>query len=320
VEDVHSPLQESPAGLHPSLMTRFPPVRTRLLFLQIFLGAFLCALTAAALWRLAAFPPDLLGAACLVAAVGGLLLLPAVIHRILMLFAAEYTIAASGSLSLRSGSWRAVIPVEEIEEIRSGGRIPDSIRKAAPGWIEMWHGRVETAEEGPIDWLATDRGRRLLLLVTKRRLLAVSPADSTGFAECLTDLSGRGSLEKIESVSLQPDSHLAKIFKNPPALALLAGGAVGMTGLGAFLTAIQPGLPADQPFRFDPSGTPVSLGDPLRLLILPMAGGLVWMVNAVIGWWAWKKGQKPSSFVLWTASVLVAIGLWAAAVSLLSTG
>ena len=93
-----------------------------------------------------------------------------------------------------------------------------------------------------------------------------------------------------------------------------------MTALGAFLTAIQPGLPVDQPFRFDPSGTPVSLGDPLRLLILPMAGGFVWVVNAVVGWWAWKQGQKPASFVLWTASVIVAIGLWVAAVSLLSAG
>ena len=163
MDDGHAPLPDLPAEHRPSLMTRFPSARNRLLFIHILLGTFLGALTGAALWRLIAFAPDLLGAACLVTAVGGLLLLPAIIHRILMLFTAEYTIAASGALSLRSGSWREIIPIEEIEEIRSGGRIPDALRKAAPGWLELWHGRVVIAGEGPVDWLATDRGAAVVV-------------------------------------------------------------------------------------------------------------------------------------------------------------
>jgi hypothetical protein len=320
MEDGDSPLPDIPAEPVLPLMIRFPAVRNRLLVFQILTGVLLSALTGVGLWRLAAFPPDLIGAVCLAAAVVGLLLLPAVIHRSFMLFSAEYAITASGSLSLKSGSWREVIPIEEIEEIRSGGRIPESLRKAAPGWLELWHGRVDTGTGGTVDWFATDRGQRLLLLVTKRRLLAVSPADPAGFAACLTDVSGRGSLEKVDPISHQPESHLVEIIKNRPALALLAGGAAGLTALGSFLTAIQPGLPIDQPFRFDPSGAPASLGGPLRLMILPLAGGFIWMVNAIVGWWAWKKGQKPSSFTLWTTSLIVAIGLWAAAVSLLSAG
>jgi hypothetical protein len=298
--------------------TRFPVVRTRLLITHIPLGVFLCGLTGAAVWRLFAYPPDPIGAASLVAAIAGMFLLPAVLFRIVFLFNARYEISGTGSLTLRFGPWREILPIEEIDEIRSGSRIPDEIRKAAPGWLEMWHGRVAAESEAAVDWFATDRGQRLLLLVTKKRSLAVSPADPAGFATSLTDLSAHGSLERIEPVSLQPPSILMEILKDPPAVGLLFGGSIGMTALGSFLMAIQSTLPPDQHFRFDPAGVPTSPGDPGRLLSLPLAGGFVWLVNAFIGWWAWRKGQKPSAYALWAVSLVVMIGLWVAAVSLIT--
>jgi|GEM_PF-1083800 len=300
------------------MLTRFPVVRTRLLVVHILLGIFLCGLIGAAGWRLFAFPPDPAGAAGLIAAVAGLFLLPAVLYRIIFLLNACYEFSASGSLTLRFGPWREVLPMEEIEEIRSGGRIPAAIRATAPGWLEMWHGRVAADGETAVDWLATDRGQRLLLLVTKRRHLAVSPADPAGFAACLTGLSAHGSLEKIEPSSTQPPSIIVEILKNPPALGLLIGGSVGITALGAFLTAVQTRLSPDQPFRFDPAGAPTSPGDPSRLLILPLAGGFIWLLNAILGWWAWKVGQRPSAYALWAVSLIVTIGLWAAVVALLT--
>ncbi|MBN2086112.1 MAG: hypothetical protein JW748_12910 [Anaerolineales bacterium] len=300
------------------MLTRFPAVRTRLLVLHILLGVFLCGLIGAAGWRLFAYPPDTAAAAGLIIAIAGLFLLPAVLYRIVFLLNAGYEISSSGSLTLRFGPWREILPIEEIEEIRSGGRIPAAIRSAAPGWLEVWHGRAAAEGETQVDWLATDRGQRLLLLVTKNRHLAVSPADPAGFATRLTDLSAHGSLEKIESSSIQPPSILVEILKNPPALGLLIGGSVGMTALGAFLTAIQSQLAMDQPFRFDPAGVPTSPGDPSRLLILPLAGGFVWLLNAILGWLAWRMGQKPSAYALWAVSFIVTIGLWAAAVSLIT--
>jgi Bacterial PH domain len=300
------------------MLTRFPAVRTRLLAIHILVGVFLCGLTGAAGWRLLAFPPDPIGAAALVASVAGLFLLPPILLRIGFLSTARYEISQTGSLILRFGSWMEILPIEEVEEIRSGGRIPDAVRASAPGWLEMWHGRVAAEGEAPVDWLATDRGQRLLLLVTKRRSLAISPDDPAGFAKCLTELSAHGSLEKIEPVSIQPPSIIVEIIKNIPAVGLLIGGSFGLTALGSFLTAVQPGLSADQPFRFNPAGVPASPGNPNRLLILPLAGGFLWLVNAFLGWWAWRKGEKPSAYALWSVSLFIMIGLWAAAVSLIT--
>jgi hypothetical protein len=252
-------------------------------------------------------------------AAAGLVFLPAILYRIIFLLTACYEISSSGSLTLRFGSWREIIPIEEVEEIRSGSQIPDAIRRSAPGWLEMWHGRMRVEGGEFVEWLATDRGGRLLLLVTKRRRLAISPDDPAAFARFLTDLSAHGSLEKIEPVSAQPQSILVEIIKNPPAIGLLIGGLAGTVALGAFLTGIQPGLPANQMFRFDPTGVPTSPGDPIRLLILPLTGGVVWLLNALIGWWIWRKGQRPFAYALWTVSLITWIGLWAASASLLLT-
>lgn len=299
-------------------MIRFSPVRNRLLFLH-FLGAvLLCALAGIAAWRLFTFPPDPLGAGGLVGVVTGILLLPPVLFRIYFLITAGYQITSSGGLTIRFGSRRETIPIEEVEEIRSGSRIPDAVRDSAPGWLEMWQGRVVMADEEPVEWLATDRGQRLLLLITKRQRLAISPTDPADFARRLTDLSAHGGLEKIQPRSIKSPPILVEIIKNPPGLGFLGMGLAGMVALGVFLTGIQPGLSAEQPFRFDPSGVPTSLGDPIRLLILPLAGGVVWFLNAILGWWAWRKGQRPAAYALWVVSLLVMFGLWAASASLLA--
>ena len=298
-------------------MIRFPTVRNRLLAVHFLLAILLCALVGLAGWRLFVFPPDVVGAAGLIVIVTGLVFLPAVIYRIFLLLTAYFEISSSGGLTLHFGPRREVIPIDEIEEIRSGSRIPDSIRKMAPGWMEVWQGRVAVEGEEEVDWVATDRGARLLLIVTKRRRLVISPSDPAELARSLTDLSTHGSLEKVEPLSIQPRPILREIFGNPAAIGLLGGGLAGITALGAFLIGIQPSLPADQPFRFDPSGIPTSLGDPLRLLILPLAGGAVWSLNALIGWWVWREEQRPAAFALWTTSLIVTIGLWAASVALL---
>jgi hypothetical protein len=300
------------------MMTRFAPVRSRLLAAHFFAAFLLLVSAGAGAVRLFAYPPDPIGAAALVLLVVALVCLPAVVYRLIFLFSAGYEIAPAGSLTVRFGRRQETLPLEEIEEIHSGGKIPEALRKSAPGWLHMWQGRRAAESEEPVDWLATDRGSNLLLLITPSRRLAVSPADPAGFARKITELCQLGSLEKIEPVSLQPAPLLLEIIRDLPAIGLISSGLAGATILAAYLVAVQPGLPPDQAFRFDPSGIPTSPGSPLRLLILPTAGGMVWLANTLIGWWAWRKVQRPAAYTLWAVSLIVVIGLWGASVALLA--
>jgi hypothetical protein len=302
------------------MMQRFPVVRGRLLTGHLLLAALCFALAGVSGYCLLAFPPGLLSAAGLAVLAAVSLLIPAVVYRILLLLTAQYGITSTGALHIRFGTRSEVIPIEEIEEIRSGGKISDGLRKAGPGWLETWQGRAAAEGEEAVDWIATDRGSPLLLLVSKNRRWAISPSDPAAFARSVTDISAKGSLEKVESESTQPPPFILDILKTRFALASLAGGCFLIVALGVFLLAMLPTLPLSQPFRFNPSGLPSSLGDPTRLLILPFIGGAVWLLNAILGWRAWRTDQRLAAYALWVGASAVAGGLWVATLLLLRAG
>jgi hypothetical protein len=298
-------------------MQRFPVVRSRLMAGQVLLALLCLALAGSSAWRLLIFPPDAWAAVGLAVLAAALFLIPAVAYRIYLLGTAYYGITNSGALQFQFGPRREIIPIEEIEEIRSGGKIPDSLRSAGPGWWGTWQGRVAVDREDPTDWIATDRGQFLLLLVSKNHRWAISPSDPAEFARQLTELSTRGSLEKVEPFSYRPSPIILDILKTRPALVSLIGGWLLIVALGAFLLAVQPIMPTDQPFRFNPSGAPDSRGDPLRLMILPFTGGAVWLLNAILGWRAWRTDQRLAAYSLWIAACAIAVGLWIAAILLM---
>jgi hypothetical protein len=295
----------------------FPAVRNRLLSGHILLAFILLGIVAVSFYRLMAYAPDAVSAAALAGGTVGLLFLPAILHRIFLLATAGYTISASGAIVLRLGSRKEVLPLGIVEEIRSGGSIPGKLRAAAPGWLESWRGWVELEGEDRVDWIATDRGLRLMLLATKNGSFAISPADPVAFARALTDLSARGSLEKIDPESIRPGPILLDILRDRTAFGILTIGWLGSISLGAYLMSVRPYLPLDQPFKFDPQGVPASPGDPARLLLLPLAGGVVWLLNGGIGWLAWRKNHHLAGYGLWVVSMVVSIGLWVSIVLLL---
>jgi len=296
---------------------RFSLSRTRLLITHTFFTAALLAAAAVCAYRLLFHAPDLLAAAALPGLVGAVILLPVFGQRILVLARARYEVTASGALHLALGRSREILPLEEIQEIRSGKGIPPEIRKAGPGWRTCWQGRTDTEQGLPIDWYATSRRAKLLLIVTRNRILAISPDQPASFANLVAELSSRGSLEKTEAESLRPGPIVADILADRTALFILSLGVVLITGLGSLLIALMPILPLDQPLKFDPSGAPTSAGDPARLLILPQAGGVIWLVNTVLGWRVWRNTDRPAAYLLWFFGLLVTIGLWVASAFLL---
>lgn len=292
---------------------RFSPSRTRLLVRHLLLSLALLFLAGICAFRLFAFPPDPLAAAALPGLVASLILLPAVFYRILVLLHTSYEVTSAGALVIAMGSAREILPLDEILEIRSGAGIPEPFRSIAPGWRTAWQGRTPGEAGNPVEWFAADHGSKLLFIVTRTRILAISPDNPFQFANTVTELSTRGSLEKISPLSIRPGPFLSDILSYRPAILLLVGSLITCVGLGSLFIGCNPFLPENQFLKFDITGAPTSEGDPARLLLLPIAGGTVWVVNCILGWTAWRKGDRPAAFVLWIVSLLVGIGLWISA-------
>jgi hypothetical protein len=102
------------------------------------------------------------------------------------------------------------------------------------------------------------------------------------------------------------------------ALLLIILGAVALLGLSVYLIWIQPTLPNAIPFGFDASGRSASLGSPARLLLLPAAGALAWVLDFLLGLFAFERSDRAASLTLWLVGVVLVVGLWVGSLNLLA--
>jgi hypothetical protein len=296
----------------------FTPQRAVQLFWHGCIIVILLPVMAFACFRIFGYSPDGYSAIGLFLLVAGLVCIPAIVSRFVLLLSIQYALVPGGAFKIRFGTRYESIPVEEVEEILSGNRIPGVLRQNALGWWHSWSGRLMVpGMEKPVDWLATHKDDHLLLVVLRDRLLAISPADAVGFMGAFSSWATHGTIDSVQSISIEPPPLFMDIFDQTVPTLLLGTGLLMATGLGAFLLGIQPSLPADMPFKFSVSGMPIAPGSPIRLIILPVAGGIIWFVNAVIGWVGWRRDDHLMANILWGTGLIVQIVLWFATIGLI---
>jgi hypothetical protein len=297
---------------------KFAPHRNALLVRHGLLLLLLLPVMALSLIRIFRFSPDVYSAVGLVLLVASLVCIPAVVSRLVLLLTIRYELKPGGAFEIRFGTRYESIPVETVDEIRTGVRIPDALRQAGLGWWHSWSGRVALAGQvKPIDWLATQKDEHLLLVVLKDRIIAISPADAVGFMSEFSRWATHGTMEPVPTISVEPPPMFMDIFDQTIPTILLGVGLLAATGLGAFVLGAQPTLPAEMAFKFSVSGAPIALGSPIRLLILPIAGGFIWFVNATLGWVGWRKNESIAAYILWGTGLLVQMMLWFATIGLI---
>jgi hypothetical protein len=147
----------------------------------------------------------------------------------------------------------------------------------------------------------------------------ISPPDPEACQNAFIETARMGSLELIPEGSRRPDFLFTRLWDDRLARALILGGLTLPVLLLSFLALRAPGLPEQVPFGFDPMGAPDPLAPPGRLLLLPLIGGLCWLADLVIGLWLYRRDRdRPLSYALWGAAIVVGGLLWGAALQLLA--
>ena len=78
-------------------------------------------------------------------------------------------------------------------------------------------------------------------------------------------------------------------------------------------------LDRNVPFGFDENGVPDLFVPPPRLLILPLAGGALWVADLVIGSWLYRIEQnRPIAYLVWGMGVILVSLLWGAMINLIA--
>ncbi|MGD8552392.1 MAG: PH domain-containing protein, partial [Anaerolineales bacterium] len=236
-----------------------------------------------------------------------------VAYRLYGLLNSTYTLNRNG-FYVRWGFSEERLPIQSIEsavaldrELVSGG-YPTAFRW--PGLI-IGHSRLE--DGSAVEFFASTSMDEMVLIRSEHGAFAISPPARDAFLDRFKTALRSGPLEKWNHLSRRPDFVLARLWSDPWARALILIGAMLPISLLAYLAVSASALPLQVPFGFDASGAPETLVPPGRLLLLPLAAGLCWMVDLVLGWWSYRREElRLLSYLMWAFSILVGGLFWGA--------
>ncbi|HMK09697.1 MAG TPA: PH domain-containing protein [Anaerolineales bacterium] len=240
-------------------------------------------------------------------------------YRLYGLATARYVLNRNG-IGIRWGWAFEEIP---LPSVRLEAPPPTAWNALRPKGSLRWPGCVvgsAVAEGyGPVEFFATRAGAGMLLVVSASRTLAISPPDRDAFQRAFVEASRQGVLDPVEPRSTRPDLFLARLWRDGLARALLILSLGLPLMLLGFLGLRAGSLPRLVPFGFDSLGNPDPLVPPGRLLLLPLIGGLCWVIDFALGSTFYRKpADRPLAYGLWGVAVVVGLLLWGATLSLLA--
>jgi hypothetical protein len=248
----------------------------------------------------------------------GLPLLLIVVYRLFGLASAKYVLDRDG-FHIRWGFAFEQIPLSAIERILEGKAIPSALRPNLGFW---WPGCMVGERDveglGRVEFFATAGSESQIVLLLKDRSLAISPADVEAFQQAFVDAVRMGSLNEVPIESQRPDFFSARLWADPLARVLILVGLIFILGLLGYLAYRASTLPAEVPFGFDVTGEPDTFAPPTRLLLLPIAGGICWLLDLIAGAWLYRREEdRKMAYVIWGVGALLGGLLWGAVIHLL---
>jgi hypothetical protein len=228
-----------------------------------------------------------------------------VLYRGYALLRARYILERDG-LRLRWGLRLEDIPLPEVEWIATLDELGFDLpvpRLRMPGSLT---GTLQVENLGTVEFMASER-RSLLLLGTHHKVFAISPEDVGQFRQSFQRAMEMGSLTPIAPFSALPAVFLQRAWSNRWARRLVLSSLVASLALFVIVSLIIPGH-SEVSIGFDAAGQPMPPVHPERLLLVPVLGSFVFLVDLLAGLFFFRKPEdKPVAYLLWGASVLTPI-------------
>jgi hypothetical protein len=232
-------------------------------------------------------------------------------------------VLSRNALVVEWGGRRELVPLEKVTEVRAVTE-PTEVAALQPSgftWPGCLVGRAQLPGLGRVEFLAATDAHGLVSVRYEGGCLVLSPPDPLAFAQTFARLQAEGPSAKIEPESITPGFQRWSLWRDRPALAVIAGGGVSELLLMGYLLLVYPTLPAEVALHFTVQGQPDRFGAPLDVFILPIISGLTWALNTLLGLWLrGREGEHPLAHLLFGASLLVQALVWVAALRLVAGG
>ncbi len=238
-----------------------------------------------------------------------------VLYRGYALLRARYLIEREG-LRLRWGLRAEDIPIHQVEWVRRASDLAYPLPMPLLRWPGALLGNLRVRELGPVEFMAAG-SETLLLIATPLKVFAISPEDPNAFLRAFRSTIELGSIEPLNSLSVQPAAYAQQIWQDRLARWLVALSLV--FGMLLFI-AVSLAIPGRTQISlgYNPDGSPLPAGPAEQLLLLAVLGAFVVVVDLLGGLFFYRQeGGQVAAYLLWGAGVLTPLLLLLAAWMLL---
>lgn len=235
-----------------------------------------------------------------------------VIYRAYALARASYRLERDG-LRLSWGLRAEDIPLPEIEWVRRGSDLAARLPHPRLYWPGALLGTVQTADLGPVEYLASSQ-ETLVLIATARRVYVISPENPAAFIHAFQRTMEMGSLTPISPVSVLPAAYLSRIWGDRLARGVLVAG-LALTLLLFAGTSLLIPTRSTISLGFYPDGRPLPGGPAEQLFLLPILGAFIYLIDLAAGLFLYRRDtSRAAAYLLWASQILTAVLFLAAVV------
>src|SRR5688500_5298667 len=231
--------------------------------------------------------------------------IPFLVYRAYALLRADYYIDRD-SLAVLWGLRVEDIPLTDVEWVRPATDLTHPLSLPhfrLPGAIL---GNRRHADLGLVEFIASD-SRNIILVATAKRVFAISPKDAKSLIRTFARATEMGSLLPAEPKSVYPSFVVTQAWDSPLVRFMWISGLLLNIGLIIWVGLLIPSL-GQISLGFSPFGTPLEPVPSIRLILLPLLSGLLFITGwgAGLYFYRWDM-QRMLATVIWISSALSAL-------------
>ncbi len=226
-------------------------------------------------------------------------------YRAYALLRADYYIDRD-SLAMLWGLRVEDIPLSDVEWVRPATDLSHPLslpRFRLPGAIL---GTRRHADLGLVEFIASD-SRNIILIATAKRVFAISPKDANSLIRTFARATEMGSLLPAEPKSVYPSFILTQAWESPLVRFMWVSGLILNIGLVIWVGLLIPSL-GQISLGFSPFGAPLEPAPSIRLILLPLLSGLLFIAGWGMGlyFYRWDM-QRMLANIIWISGTLSAL-------------
>jgi len=239
-----------------------------------------------------------------------LIILVIAVYWIVITVKLTYYLDRNG-LAIQWGLSQHRIPFNTIKTVTPGQDASNTAQFWEINFIGLRFGRGRANDDGPLKFRTTASLSDSLLVTTPNQTYVISPRQPERFLRAWQERQALGITQEWSTTV-----HRSWPLNSPLLADRLAWWFLGIAvllwlALAGYLALNYVGLPASLPIHFNALGRADRITGKETLLILPAAGAMVWLVNALLGELIYHK-DRLATYFLWAGALVMQLCLWVA--------